>query len=156
MKELVTQAASNTLGAGERTAIKSELTELTSEIGDIVSETQFNSVALIDGTYTGKSFQTGEGTADTLTFSIIPKPHSSSHHRRCRRRRHHITAYRQGKYALHRHHQHLGDKGTYPRCRYRKGTARKHKTPDTPANRYSSARSGECHTSKRPRTVYVN
>ena len=70
MKELVTQAASNTLGAGERTAIKSELTELTSEIGDIVSETQFNSVALIDGTYTGKSFQTGEGTADTLTFSI--------------------------------------------------------------------------------------
>ncbi len=70
MKELVTQAASDTLGAGERTAIKSELTELTSEIDDIVSETQFNSVALIDGTYTGKSFQTGEGTADTLTFSI--------------------------------------------------------------------------------------
>jgi flagellin len=70
MKELVTQAASDTLGTAERAAIKSEITELTSEIDDIVSETQFNSVALIDGTYTAKSFQTGEGTTDTLTVSI--------------------------------------------------------------------------------------
>ena len=70
MKELVTQAASDTLGTDERAAIKSEITELTSEIDDIVSETQFNSIALIDGTYTAISFQSGEGTTDTLTVSI--------------------------------------------------------------------------------------
>ena len=47
MKELVTQAASDTLGSAERAAITSELTELTSEVDDIVSETEFNSVAEI-------------------------------------------------------------------------------------------------------------
>ncbi len=70
MKEKVTQARSDTLGVKEREAIQQELLQLTDEIEDIVGETQFNSVALIDGTYTGKSFQTGEGKADTLTFSI--------------------------------------------------------------------------------------
>ena len=70
MKEKVTQARSDTLGVKEREAIQQELLQLTDEISDIVGETQLNSVALIDGTYTGKSFQTGEGKADTLTFSI--------------------------------------------------------------------------------------
>ncbi|MCP4724090.1 MAG: flagellin [bacterium] len=70
MKEKVTQAKSDTMGPNERNAIKEELDQLSSEIDDIVSETQFNSVALIDGTYTGKSFQTGEGVNDTLGFSI--------------------------------------------------------------------------------------
>jgi len=78
MKELVTQAASDTLGSAERAAITSELTELTSEVDDIVSETEFNSVALINGTYTGKSFQTGEGTANTLTFSITQNHSAAS------------------------------------------------------------------------------
>ena len=70
MKELVTQAASDTLGTDERNAIKSEIDELSSEVDDIVSETQFNGIALVNGTYTGVSFQTGEGTSDTLSFSI--------------------------------------------------------------------------------------
>ncbi len=63
MKELVTQTASDTLGTDERNAIKSEIDELSSEVGDIVSETQFNGIALVNGTYTGISFQTGEGTS---------------------------------------------------------------------------------------------
>ena len=70
MKEKVTQAKSDTMGPDERTAIKAELDQLSLEIDDIVSETQFNSVALIDGTYTGKSYQTGEGVNDTLSYSI--------------------------------------------------------------------------------------
>ncbi|MFC1493043.1 flagellin [candidate division KSB1 bacterium] len=70
MKEKVTQAKSDTMGPNERNAIKEELDQLSAEINDIVRETQFNSVPLIDGTYTGKSFQTGEGKNDTLAFSI--------------------------------------------------------------------------------------
>ena len=70
MKEKVTQARSDTLGVEERNAIKEELSELSSEIADIVSETVFNKVALIDGTYTGKVFQTGEDKADVMNFSI--------------------------------------------------------------------------------------
>ena len=70
MKEKVTQAKSDTMGPNERTAIKEELDQLSAEIDDIVEETSFNSVALIDGTYTGKIFQTGEGVNDVLNFSI--------------------------------------------------------------------------------------
>ena len=71
MKEKITQAASDTLGSAERNAIKTEINQLTQEIDDIVEETEFNNVTLLDGTYADKSFQTGEGSADTLAFSII-------------------------------------------------------------------------------------
>ncbi len=70
MKEKVTQAKSDTMGTDERNAIKAELNELSSEIDDIVTETQFNGIALIDGTYTAKTYQTGEGTTNTMTFAI--------------------------------------------------------------------------------------
>ncbi|MFC1563901.1 flagellin [candidate division KSB1 bacterium] len=70
MKEKVTQAKSDTMGPNERAAIQEELNQLSEEIDDIVTETEFNSVPLINGTYTSKSFQTGEGVNDTLEFSI--------------------------------------------------------------------------------------
>ena len=70
MKEKVTQAASDTMGTAERDAIKSEINQLTSEIDDIVAETLFNGIALIDGSYTGKSYQTGEATTDTTSFGL--------------------------------------------------------------------------------------
>jgi len=70
MKEKSTQAASDTLGANEREAIENQLDDLASEIDSLVSQTTFNDQALIDGTYTGKSMQIGEGTTDTLTVNI--------------------------------------------------------------------------------------
>jgi flagellin len=70
IKEKVTQAASDTLGSAERNAIKTEIDQLTAEVDDIVNETLFNNIALIDGTYTGISIQTGEGTTNTLIMSI--------------------------------------------------------------------------------------
>jgi flagellin len=70
MKEKVTQAKSDTMGPNERQAIREELDQLSEEIDDIVAETEFNSVPLIDGTYINKVFQTGEGVSDTLGFSI--------------------------------------------------------------------------------------
>ena len=70
IKEKVTQAASDTLGSAERNAIKIEIDQLTDEINNIVSETTFNDIALIDGTYSNISFQTGEGTTNTLTVNF--------------------------------------------------------------------------------------
>jgi len=71
MKEKLIQAATDTMGSAERNAIRSEIIELTKEINDIVEETQFNENILLDGTYTGKSFQTGEENTNTLPFSIV-------------------------------------------------------------------------------------
>jgi flagellin len=70
MKEKVTQAASDSLSSSERNAISTELNQLVSEISNIVEETSFNNVALLDGTYTGKSFQTGAGTTNTFSLSL--------------------------------------------------------------------------------------
>lgn len=70
IKEKVTQAASDTLSSAERTAIKTEIGQLTSEIDDIVTETTFNNRNLIDGTYTNISYQTGEGTTNTMTINL--------------------------------------------------------------------------------------
>ncbi|MBN2010470.1 flagellin [candidate division KSB1 bacterium] len=70
MKEKVLQAASDTLGSAERYAITLQIGQLNSEIDDIVQETKFNDVALIDGSYTGKSFQTGASETDNFMVSI--------------------------------------------------------------------------------------
>ncbi|MFC1477676.1 flagellin [candidate division KSB1 bacterium] len=70
MKEKVTQAASDTLGSAERSAIKTEIDQFVSEINSIVSETQFNNNALLDGTFSGVTVQSGEGTLNTLNISI--------------------------------------------------------------------------------------
>lgn len=69
IKEKVTQAASDTQGTAERAAIKSEIDQLTAEIDDIVQETTFNNITLLDGTYTA-SYQTGEATTNTTNFSM--------------------------------------------------------------------------------------
>lgn len=77
MKEKVTQAASDTLGTAERNAIKTEIDQLTAEIDDIVGETTFNDIKLIDGTYENKSYQTGEDTTNTMLFSISDNNNST-------------------------------------------------------------------------------
>ncbi len=69
IKDKVTQAASDTQGTAERAAIKSEIDQLTTEIDNIVSETTFNNINLLDGTYSA-SYQTGEATTNTLSFGI--------------------------------------------------------------------------------------
>jgi len=70
MKEKVTQAASDTLSSVERNAIKKEVHQLTQEIDDIVKETTFNNRKLINGTYIGISFQTGEQPTNTLRVNL--------------------------------------------------------------------------------------
>ena len=69
LKEKATQASDDSLSDSQRTAIGNQITELIKEIDDIVDETKFNGFALIDGTYS-KTFQTGEGTADTLDVAL--------------------------------------------------------------------------------------
>lgn len=77
IKEKVTQAASDTLSSAERNAIKTEIDQLTSEMDNIVAETTFNNISLVNGTYT-VSYQTGEGTDNTLHFAITQSALSTS------------------------------------------------------------------------------
>jgi len=70
MKSKATQAADGSLGTTQRTAINDQFTALRAEIDSIVNETTFNGNNLIDGSYTGISFQTGEQANETLSVSL--------------------------------------------------------------------------------------
>lgn len=71
MKELATQAASDTNGS-QRTSLDSEFTTLISEIDRISTSTKFQSTNLLDGTFTSKTLQVGANNAtdEQLTISL--------------------------------------------------------------------------------------
>ena len=70
MNELATQAANDTNTSSDRTAIQAEIDQLTSEINRISSTTQFNTMNLIDGSFTDKSLQVGSLAGQAITINI--------------------------------------------------------------------------------------
>ena len=70
MNELATQAANDTNTTADRNAIQSEINQLTSEIDRIQSTTQFNTMNLIDGSYTAKNLQVGSLSGQAILVSI--------------------------------------------------------------------------------------
>lgn len=70
MNELATQAANDTNTTVDRNAIQAEVDALTSEIDRIQSTTQFNTMNLIDGTFTSKNLQVGALSGQTIKISI--------------------------------------------------------------------------------------
>jgi flagellin len=70
MNELATQAANDTNTSVDRSAIKAEIDELTSEINRVSSTTQFNTMNLLDGSFTGKNLQVGALSGQSIAISI--------------------------------------------------------------------------------------
>lgn len=74
MNELATQAANGTNTDVDRSAIRAELDQLTSEINRIQSTTQFNTMNLLDGTFSGAAkkmkLQVGALSGQSIDFSI--------------------------------------------------------------------------------------
>ena len=70
MNELATQAANDTNTSTDRTAITAEINQLQSEINRIQSTTQFNSMNLLDGTFTGKKLQVGALADQSIGVSV--------------------------------------------------------------------------------------
>ncbi len=70
MNELSTQAANDTNTTTDRTAIAAELTQLKDEIDRVSSTTQFNTMNLLDGNFTGKLLQVGALSGQTIGISI--------------------------------------------------------------------------------------
>ena len=70
MNELATQAANDTNTSTDRESIQQEMDQLTSEIDRIRSTTQFNSMNLLDGTFTGMRLQVGALSGQKISVSI--------------------------------------------------------------------------------------
>ena len=72
VRELSVQASSGTYQTSDRTAMQSEVTNLTQQIGDVLANTKFNGNALFSTTAgTNKTFsiQTGANNGDTVTLT---------------------------------------------------------------------------------------
>lgn len=70
IRELAVQSASDTNTALDRASVGSEAKQLISEINRIAETTTFNGMKLLDGSYTGKTFQIGADQGQTLSISI--------------------------------------------------------------------------------------
>lgn len=73
MRELAVQSANDTNVSADRTALQSEVSQLTEEIDRIAKNTEFNTQKLLSGGFKTKKFQIGanEGQSINLTISSM-------------------------------------------------------------------------------------
>ncbi|VXC74024.1 Flagellin [Sphingomonas sp. 8AM] len=77
MKELSTQSANGTLKDSDRTALQSEMTQLTQEISNVAKTTSFNGVNLLDGSADNVKLQTGINADQTIDMKLTDTRTSS-------------------------------------------------------------------------------
>lgn len=70
MRELTVQAKNDTYLQEDREKIKTEVSQLQSEITRIATQTQFNKMNLLTGSFTKKQFQVGANDDQTIGLSI--------------------------------------------------------------------------------------
>lgn len=78
MNVLAVQAANDSNDTDSRADIQSEVDALNSELDRIATKTTFNNVNLLDGSYTGKQFQIGYASGDTLQIDITGSQDSAT------------------------------------------------------------------------------
>jgi flagellin len=71
IRELSVQSANATNGGTDRAALQNEVSQLVSEIDRVASQTSFNGVKLLDGTFTSQSFQVGANAGETISIASI-------------------------------------------------------------------------------------
>jgi flagellin len=73
MRSKAEQAASDTLGSSERAAIQTQLSAYSQQIQDLVDQTKWNGVKLLDQTTGTKQFQTGVDQGETTSWALTSK-----------------------------------------------------------------------------------
>ncbi len=71
IRELAVQSANATNSASDRAALQTEASQLIAEIDRVASTTDFNSVSLLDGTFTSQQFQVGANANQTISVASI-------------------------------------------------------------------------------------
>lgn len=71
IRELAVQSRNATNSANDRAALDTEAQQLRSEINRIASQTQFNGVNLLDGSFANQAFQVGANAGQTISVSGI-------------------------------------------------------------------------------------
>jgi flagellin len=73
IRELAVQAANGSNSASDRAALNNEATQLVSEINRVASNSSFNGIKLLDGSFNAQNFQVGANntTNDSITIAAI-------------------------------------------------------------------------------------
>src|SRR5919107_3148255 len=78
MRELAVQSANSTNSASDRVALQQEVAQLATEIDRVATQTQFNGLNLLDGSFTAQQFQVGANAGQTIAISSIASARTSS------------------------------------------------------------------------------
>ena len=70
MRELTVQASNDTNVTADRDAIAAEQTQLVAEIDRIATQTQFNTMNLLDGNFKNKNLQVGANKSQSISVTI--------------------------------------------------------------------------------------
>ena len=78
MRELAVQSANSTNSASDRAALQQEVSQLQAEIDRVATQTQFNGLNLLDGSFSAQQFQVGANAGQTITVSSISSARTSA------------------------------------------------------------------------------
>ncbi|MCY4756223.1 flagellin N-terminal helical domain-containing protein [Pelomonas aquatica] len=78
MRQLAVQSANATNSASDRAALQQEVTQLAAEIDRVATQTQFNGLNLLDGSFTAQQFQVGANAGQTITVASIASARGSA------------------------------------------------------------------------------
>ncbi len=70
IRELSIQSANSTNSASDRKSLQDEVNQLVSELDRISSDTTFNGLKLLDGSFSAQSFQVGANANQTISISV--------------------------------------------------------------------------------------
>jgi flagellin len=78
MRDLAVQSLNATNSSVDRSDLDAQFQQLKADIDSVATQTQFNGVNLLDGTFQGASFQVGANSGQTITVSSIGSSKSTN------------------------------------------------------------------------------
>jgi len=78
IRELAVQSSNATNSASDRAALNTEAQQLKAEINRVATQTNFNGVKLLDGSFTNEVFQVGANAGETISVASIANAQSTA------------------------------------------------------------------------------
>jgi flagellin len=78
IRELAVQSANATNSASDRAALQNEVAQLVAEVDRVATQTEFNGLRLLDGTFTAQQFQVGANANQTISIASLASVRASA------------------------------------------------------------------------------
>jgi flagellin len=78
MRDLAVESLNATNSAGDRSDLNAQYQQLAADINSVSSQTQFNGVNLLDGSFQGATFQVGANAGQTITVASVASAATSN------------------------------------------------------------------------------